>query len=55
MVHVMFDNRALARDYPTVASLRAAPEIARYVRWIRRRPGCTVYGARTRSEARRES
>lgn len=33
-IHATLDNRALARDYSDAASLRAHPEIARFLAWI---------------------
>jgi len=48
MLHATFDNARLARDFRTIESLRAAPELAAYLTWIRKRPGSTYYGSRTR-------
>jgi hypothetical protein len=48
MIHATFDNKRLAREYPDVASLRGAPELQRYLRWIRKRPAVTYYGSRNR-------
>lgn len=35
-VHRFFDEMTLAREYSTLASLRAAPEVQRHVRWARK-------------------
>ncbi len=37
-VHAVLDEKTLARDYDSVDKLRAHPELARFIRWIRRRP-----------------
>lgn len=37
-VHAFFSNKALARLHPTVEALRAAPEMERYLAWIRKQP-----------------
>src|SRR4051812_49625475 len=38
MVHATFTNDTLAAVYPTVARLRQAPELARFIRWGRKHP-----------------
>jgi 5-methylcytosine-specific restriction endonuclease McrA len=39
-IHRLFDNATLARELDTVEKLRAHPELAKFVRWIRRQhPG----------------
>jgi len=35
-VHLLLSNRDLARRYHTVESLRAAPELQKYLHWVRR-------------------
>lgn len=35
-VHRFLSNRELARRYPTIDALRAAPELQTYLTWIRR-------------------
>lgn len=35
-VHTFLSNRELARRYHTVAALQAAPELQKYLHWIRR-------------------
>ncbi|UUX95124.1 HNH endonuclease [Aquabacterium sp. J223] len=37
-VHATFSERELARDFHTWAALRAHPEIATFVRWVRNKP-----------------
>jgi 5-methylcytosine-specific restriction protein A len=49
MVHATFTNQTLAAVYPTLADLRAAPELAKFVRWVRRQPTTR----RTRNEPRK--
>jgi len=35
MVHATYTNATLAELYPTIDRLRAAPELAPYLRWVR--------------------
>ncbi|TGE16860.1 HNH endonuclease [Hymenobacter elongatus] len=35
-VHLLLDNRELARKYSTVETLRLAPELQKYLEWVRR-------------------
>lgn len=46
MVHAVFENRVLARERASIDLLRAAPELGKYLAWIRRRPSATHYRAR---------
>jgi hypothetical protein len=50
MVHTTYTNRTLAARYPTIAELRQAPELERYIRWVRKQPATR----RTRNAKRRE-
>jgi hypothetical protein len=38
MVHATFTNATLAAVYPTVEQLRSAPELAGFLRWVRKLP-----------------
>jgi len=38
MIHRVFDERALATAYADPEAVRAYPEIARFVTWVRRKP-----------------
>ena len=38
MVHATFTNATLAAVYPTIADLRRAPELAAFIRWVRKQP-----------------
>jgi hypothetical protein len=38
MVHATFTNATLAQLYPTIAKLREAPELAPFLRWVRKQP-----------------
>lgn len=49
MIHATFTNETLATVYPTVADLRAAPELAGFIRWVRKQPA----SRRTRNEPRK--
>ena len=37
-VHATFTEKTLERDYNSLAALRADPEMARFIEWIRDRP-----------------
>ena len=37
-IHAAADNKALARLYPTLDTLRAHPEIAAFLRWVASKP-----------------
>jgi hypothetical protein len=49
MVHATYTNTTLAIRYPTIDQLRRAPELAPYLRWVRKQPP----SRRKRNEARR--
>jgi hypothetical protein len=38
MVHATYTNATLAALYPTIKQLRAAPELADFLRWVRKQP-----------------
>ena len=38
MVHATYTNETLAVLYPTIAQLRQAPELAGYLKWVRKLP-----------------
>ena len=38
MVHATFTNRTLEALYPTIEQLRAAPELAAFLKWVRKQP-----------------
>lgn len=37
-IHAAIDNKTLARDYASADALRAHPDIARFLDWIRDKP-----------------
>ena len=49
MVHATYTNETLARLYPTIEQLRAAPELAGFIKWVRKQPATR----RTRNEPRK--
>jgi hypothetical protein len=49
MVHATYTNSTLAVLYPTIGQLRRAPELAGYIRWVRKQPP----SRRTRNAPRR--
>jgi hypothetical protein len=38
MVHATYTNATLAALYPTIDRLRRAPELEKYIRWVRKQP-----------------
>ena len=38
MIHATYTNATLAVVYPTLADLRQAPELAAFIRWVRKQP-----------------
>ena len=38
MVHATFTNTTLTALYPTIEQLRTAPELAAFLRWVRKQP-----------------
>jgi 5-methylcytosine-specific restriction endonuclease McrA len=38
MVHATYTNETLARLYPTIGQLRAAPELEAFLKWVRKQP-----------------
>ena len=49
MVHATYTNGTLAALYPTIDQLRKAPELAPFLRWVRKQPP----SRRTRNQPRR--
>jgi len=49
MVHATYTNATLAQVYPTIEQLRGAPELAPYVKWVRKQPA----SRRKRNRSRR--
>jgi 5-methylcytosine-specific restriction endonuclease McrA len=49
MVHATYTNATLAALYPTIALLRQAPELAIFIKWVRKQPP----SRRTRNAPRR--
>jgi 5-methylcytosine-specific restriction endonuclease McrA len=50
MVHCTYENATLAERFPTLAELRQAPELQKYIQWVRKRPATR----RTRNRPRRK-
>lgn len=48
VIHATWDNKSLARDYASIDRLRAAPELQRYLKWIRKQPGSVRFRHRSR-------
>jgi len=41
-VHVVLDNKELEREYNTLETLKAHPDVGRFVEWIKRKPHGTA-------------
>lgn len=50
MVHATYTNETLAKIYPTIDLLRRAPELASYIKWVRKQPA----SRRTKNARRRK-
>ena len=50
MVHCTYENATLETLYPKLADLRKAPELQKFIRWVRKQPA----SRRTRNRSRRE-
>jgi hypothetical protein len=50
MVHATFTNNTLALAYSTLSELRQAPELEKYLRWVRKQPA----SRRKRNRPRRQ-
>jgi 5-methylcytosine-specific restriction endonuclease McrA len=50
MIHATYTNQTLAAVYPTIDQLRRAPELQRFIRWVRKQPPtrCTRNAPRRR-------
>ncbi len=53
MIHVLFDNKQLECELNSVEALQAEPRFARYLDWIRKRPGERSFRARRPRRPRR--
>jgi len=49
MVHATFTNATLEVLYPTISQLRQAPELAEFIKWVRKQPA----SRRTKNAPRR--
>lgn len=38
MVHATYTNRTVAVEYAIIEELRAAPELAAFIKWVRKQP-----------------
>src|SRR5262245_24781200 len=50
MIHCTYENQTLAGTYPNLEVLRRAPELQKYIRWVRKQPATR----RTRNRSRRK-
>ena len=46
MIHVLYDNKTLAKELSTAAALVAEPRFAKYLAWIGKRSGHRRFSAR---------
>jgi 5-methylcytosine-specific restriction enzyme A len=47
-LHRFFTNRTLAREFNTIEALRRAPEVRRYLAWVRKQPDRPIRVRRSR-------
>lgn len=52
-IHVLLSEKELERAYDTIEKLAAHPEVARFVRWVAKRPDGTHVPTRRAGRARR--
>ena len=45
-IHALFDNRELEQRYSQLRALRSAPDLQKFVRWIRKQPPTTNVATR---------
>lgn len=38
MIHATYSNETLAAVYPTIEQLRRAPELQKFIKWVRKQP-----------------
>ncbi|MFO0845067.1 MAG: HNH endonuclease signature motif containing protein [Gemmataceae bacterium] len=50
MVHCTYENKTLAGNYASLAELRQAPELQKFIRWVRKQPPTQ----RSRNRSRRK-
>ena len=46
-IHALFENKELERRYSDLATLRRAPELQKFVKWIRKQPPTANITTRT--------
>jgi hypothetical protein len=49
MIHATYTNQTLANQYATIEALRSAPELEKFLRWVRKQPS----SRKTRNKPRR--
>lgn len=52
MVHCTYTNGTLAGEYASLAELRQAPELQKYIRWVRKQPATRRLRNRSRKDRR---
>jgi len=48
MIHATYTNETLAALYPTIRKLREAPELASFLKWVRKQPSSRRKANRSR-------
>ncbi len=51
-IHAMFSEATLAKEFNSIESLRANPEVASYLAWVRRQKGPTNFRVRRANNRR---
>ena len=52
-IHALFDNKRLERDLNTVVALKAEPQFAKYLKWVRKRGDDHSFKKRRSNRSRR--
>lgn len=53
MIHATYDEKRLGRELNNIPALQAADELQKYLKWIRKQPGDTYFGAAEGKSRRR--
>ena len=48
MIHTTYDNKRLARELDSIEKLKEAPELQKYLKWIRKQKSGRTFKTRSR-------
>jgi len=55
MVHKLFTNKELEKEYNSIEKIKAHPEIQKWIRWIRRKPNDFSICMKSKKNRRKKS